>query len=122
MKTVDFPIWIAIFLPLLIVLWSDFENRRKERQRMVIKQKQRNRKGGIATMSDILKRFIGKDCLITTMNTTVTGVVEAVEDNWLIFRKPENGGSDNDMVNVDYVSRIREYPVKKNGKRKLIVG
>jgi hypothetical protein len=73
---------------------------------------------GKSIMNEAIKSFIGKDCVITTLNTTITGVVESIEDNWVSI-KPENGGSE--IVNIDHVSRIREYPLNKSGKKKLII-
>ena len=72
-------------------------------------------------MSAALKRFIGKDCIITTMNSSITGTVESLEDNWLSIRQKSNLGDEGNLVNVDYISQIREYPRNKKGKRKAIV-
>ena len=68
-------------------------------------------------MYEIVKNFIGKDCLIYTMNSQVAGTITEVADGWLCI---ENG-KDTDAVNVDYIVRIREYPKNKKGARKSIV-
>ena len=36
-------------------------------------------------------------------------------------KKKINTGTDTDIVNIDYIIRIREYPKKKNGKNKSII-
>lgn len=67
--------------------------------------------------NEVIKKFIGKDCIITTFQTQINGVIESIEDNWVILRV----GDKTEIVNIDYISRIREYPLKKNGKKKLII-
>ena len=115
----NFTLWLCCFLPLIIILWTEYERGRKEKQRQIIKLIQKNKQKGLGAMSETFERFIGKECVITTMNATITGVVGAIEDNWIIQRS--NGGeSSGDMVNVDYISRIREYPRNKSGKKKVI--
>ena len=73
-------------------------------------------------MSEIIKRFIGKDCIITTMNATIVAKIEAVEDNWIIVSSDKKGSGGTDVVNIEYISRITERPKNKNGKNKVFVG
>ena len=101
----DFPIWLCCFLPLFIVIWMEYENLRKEKQRRILGLIQKNRKRGLEIMSEAFKKFIGKECIITTMNSSVVGVVEETLDNWILIRK---GKGADDMINVDYIIRIQE--------------
>ena len=71
-------------------------------------------------MYEVISRFVGKEVIITTMNsetTSVNGVVTEVKDNWVIL-DTHNFGMD--AINIDYITRIREYPRKENGKKKTI--
>ena len=69
-------------------------------------------------MNEIIDQYIGKDCLIYTMNSSnVSGVVTAVKDGWVSV----DNGTDLDAVNLDYIVRIRVYPRDKKGKRKTFV-
>lgn len=113
-------IWIVCFLPLFIVLWTEHENTRKEKQRRVLQIIQKNKEKGTKQMYETCKKFIGKECVITTMNATILATVEAVEDKWLLLRAEGNAAGEGDMVNIDYVIRIRECPRNKKGKKKLI--
>ena len=70
-------------------------------------------------MSEQMQQFIGKECLIYTLNAQVTGTVEAVEGNWLAVRTADSAQAD--LINLDYISRIREYPRNKAGKKKSLV-
>ena len=67
-------------------------------------------------MYELLKRFIGKKCNISVMNssTGVLGTIIEVQDNWVII---DTDGTGTDAVNVDYITRITEWPVKDKKKK-----
>lgn len=69
-------------------------------------------------MYELAQKFIGKECLIYTFNSSqLTGVIKEVNEGGILL---ENG--DNlEAVNFDFIVRIREYPKKKNGKKKSVV-
>ena len=68
-------------------------------------------------MLELAKRFIEKECIIYTFNNQVVGIIKEIEGNALMIEK--NGVFE--AVNLDFVVRIREYPKKKNGKKKSVV-
>lgn len=71
-------------------------------------------------MYELISRFIGKEVIITTMNSetiSVNGTVTEVKDNWVVLDTKNYGM---DAINIDYITRIREYPRKENGKKKNI--
>jgi hypothetical protein len=102
-------IWI-ILVAVFLLLYND--ERQKKNRHILVKSKMSKE---IRTMSEIIKDFIGKECVISTMNTDVVGVIESVQENWVRTQTP--AGSQ--IVNIDYVSSIREYTRKKNGKKKM---
>ena len=69
-------------------------------------------------MYELAQKFIGKECLIYTFNSSqLTGVIKEVNEGAILI---ENG--DNlEAVNFAFIVRIREYPRKKNGKKKSVV-
>lgn len=69
-------------------------------------------------MYELAQKFIGKECLIYTFNSSqLTGVIKEVNEGAILI---ENG--DNlEAVNFDFIVRIREYPRKKNGKKKSVI-
>lgn len=70
-------------------------------------------------MNDLIKNYIGKDCVIYSSGlTTITGIIEEINENWISVRTAEGL----EVLNLDYVNRIKEYPLNKKGKKKLIVG
>jgi len=105
-------IWICCFLPIFLAIAIAWMQQRQEYEFRMLKL-WRKRKGK-TIMSESLKRFIGKECSITVMSlgATVTGVVEAVEDNWLVVRGKKTPDQP-EMVNVEFVSRICECKKKK---------
>lgn len=69
-------------------------------------------------MQELAKRFIGKDVLVNTVGSgAVDGILKEVIDNAVVLDKD---GKEN-IINLDYVIRLREYPTDKKGKRKSIV-
>lgn len=69
-------------------------------------------------MTELAKRFIDKECLIYTFNgSQINGTVKEVGDGAILV---ESNGTV-EAINIDFVMRIREYPKKKNGKKKSVV-
>ena len=68
-------------------------------------------------MNEVIKNFIVKECLIHTFQTQVSGVIESIENNWISIKTKGKI----EIINIDYISRIREYPRNKKGKKKSIV-
>ncbi|MBP1564154.1 MAG: hypothetical protein IJP18_03080 [Oscillospiraceae bacterium] len=69
-------------------------------------------------MNNVLERFIEKEVIISTMNdsiSTVYGIIKEVNEKWITIDTKNNGL---DMINIEYITRIREYPVNKKGKKK----
>lgn len=69
-------------------------------------------------MIELAKRMIGKECLVYTFNgTQLTGTVTEIDGNAILL----DNGKEQEIVNLDFVIRIREYPRKKDGKKKSVV-
>ena len=70
-------------------------------------------------MKELAKRFIDKECIITSFdgNHQYEGVIKEVTDGDILVEKDGKI----EALNLDFVIRIREYPRKKNGKKKTIV-
>ena len=69
-------------------------------------------------MLELAKNFIDKECIIYTFNNSSTqGTIKEISKNALLLET----GNTVEAVNLDFVVRIREYPRKKNGKKKSVV-
>lgn len=106
--------FIPIFLLLLIVITNQRNERDSAVKKLISKRKREDRK----EMTELAKRFIGKECLIYVLgNSQIAGVVKEVEDGAILV---ENQGN-TEAVNLDFIIRIREYPKNKNGKKKSVI-
>lgn len=105
-------VYIAIFLPLILLMLRQRQEREYVAQRIV------KRKGEGTDMKELAERFVGKECLIYTLGgTQITGVIKEVAGNAMLLES----GTTLETVNLDYVMRIREYPRNKKGKKKSVV-
>lgn len=71
-------------------------------------------------MSDVFNKYVGKDCVIYLSNSSSNIVecsVSSVFDNWLSIKTKDG----EEMINIDYIIRIKEHPVNKNGKKKSVI-
>jgi len=75
-------------------------------------------KGKKTQMVELAKKFINKECIIYTFNSQLEGVIiKEVTDGAVLVEKKGTI----EAVNLDFVTRIREYPRNKNGKKRSIV-
>lgn len=68
-------------------------------------------------MTELIKGYIGQECLIYTMNSQVVGVIQDAAEGWIAV----DNGKEIEAVNLDYVTRIRPYPRGKSGRKKSVV-
>lgn len=72
-------------------------------------------------MENFAKQFLNKLCLIymiTGSSSTVAGTIKEVQDGGMLVEDESNQML---VINLDYVTKIKEYPRKKNGKKKSLV-
>lgn len=92
----------------------------QQRQLTVNLHRIRKKKRGKSEMTELIQKYIGKECLIYTCmssSSLLKGVVLSCKDGWI---EVETDGQ-TDIVNCEYIIRIREYPKNKKGKRKSVV-
>ena len=70
-------------------------------------------------MKELAARFIGKECVISAYDGShqYTGIIKEVNDGAILVEKEGK----QEAINLDFVIRIREYPVGKNGKKKSVI-
>lgn len=107
-------VYLALFMLLFIVIYS---NQRNEKAAIRQIKRMKNKKER-AVMTELAKRFIGKECVISTFNSQVVGTIKEVTDGAVLIENNENP----EIINVDYIVKIKEYSRDKKGKKKLIVG
>ena len=110
-------ILLALFL-LVIIPWI-MRQRRLAAVRHILNQKKQNKEN--SEMKELAKRFIGEECIIYTItsnDSSVQGVIKEIDDGGMVIEKKTG---ELEIVNLDFVTRIREYPRKKNGRKKGVV-
>lgn len=114
-----------LIFPLLLVLLILTARKRKRRSigaHILLRQQGRdnqNRSEENEQMFELAKRFIGKDCIIYTYNDAqIIGTVKEVTEGAILV-EDKNGTPE--AINLTCVTRLREYPTNKNGKKKSVV-
>ena len=108
-------LWLIIFLVLFVI---PAQQARHIMQAKIARKNRIKRKKGVFTMNELIKNYIGKEVVIYTSSTGVTGTVTRTEDNWI---EVEDKNGNKQIVNADYISRIQEYPRNKKGKKKMVI-
>ena len=109
-------ILLALFL-LVIIPWI-MRQRRLAAVRHILNQKKQNKEN--SEMKELAKRLIGEECIIYTITSndgSVQGVIKEIDDGGMVIEKT----GELEIINLDFVTRIREYPRKKNGRKKGVV-
>lgn len=107
--------FVAMFLVVFAILQA-----RKRKIAAIISHRKNNKKEEMLKMKELAQKFIGKDCLVYTVTSDancVKGNITEVTDSGLLI---ENDGIFQ-AVNIEYVTRICEWPRKKNGKKKAVL-
>lgn len=114
-------LYLIFFILLFCIILPAFRRRRTMAALMITKRKRKKlTMEERIKMYEIIKRFIGKECIISMMTgetSQVQGTIKEVQENWVVI----DSGYGDDVVNIDYITRVREYPRNKNGKKKAIV-
>ncbi len=108
--------YIPIIIIWIIIFYVLFRNRRAVVAKQIIKKRKME---GNTEMKELAKRFIDKECLISSFdsNHQFEGVIKEVSDSAILVEK--NGTVE--AINLDFVIRIREFPKNKKGKKKSVV-
>lgn len=109
--------WIVVILIVILCV------RKRQRTAAVMRvvRNRRKRTEEKQAMKELAKQFIGKECMIYTVASfdgSIQGTIREVGDGGMLIEK--NSG-EMELINLDFVTRIREYPRKKNGKKKSVV-
>ena len=111
------------YLVIIAVLIIFFCFRRRRRTAVVawqiLNQRKQNKENVV--MKELAKQFIGEECIIYTITSnegSIQGVIKEIDDGGMVI---ERNSGEREIVNLDFVTRIRQYPRKKNGKKKDIV-
>ena len=108
---------ITYLLPIIIavVYLMIFMSSNKILTAYIDKRNIKRKRGLNQNMNELLQSFIEKDCIIYCVNnTSVDGIIKDVKENAVLIETREGL----QLINIDFITRVREYPKNKNGKRK----
>ena len=105
---------VAVII-IIMVLYIQWRNKQAIVYKMI--NDRRKNKGESDPMEELAKKFIGKECIVYTFNSQLEVIIKEVSDGAMLVEKKVTL----EAVNLDFVTRIREYPRNKNGKKKSIV-
>ena len=109
--------WLVV---ILMILWWIRKRRRTAAAVWQIQNRRKQNKE-ILVMKELARQFIGEECIIYTITSndgSVQGVIKEIDDGGMVI---ERNSGEREIINLDFVTRIREYPRKKNGKKKGVV-
>lgn len=67
-------------------------------------------------MLTLINQFIGKKCDIQTIEKSYTGIIESVEENWIVVQ--DVWYETKEIINLEYVTGIRLCKEKAKKSRK----
>lgn len=99
-------LWLCVFLP----------GMRRKRFNTIRRIRKKRMKKENSFMEELAKQFIGKECIIYVPDNsaTVVGTVKEVSPGAVLV---EDNSGGKQALNLDYITRIREYPRNKKGKK-----
>ena len=107
--------WIGTFLILVVILSAQHEEQDQIVRRIVT---QNENPEELQSMKALAQTLLDRDCIVYIYNNQLEGIIREVDDTALRLERKDGTM---EIVNLNYVVRIREYPKKKNGKKKDIV-
>ena len=109
--------YIAVLVLIFVVIIPWINQKKRLAVIKHIKNKKYNKENN--AMKELAKQFIGKECIIYTvtgLDQGIQGTVKEVSDGGIIVQKKDGI----EAVNLEYITRIREWPRNARGKKKQI--
>lgn len=104
--------YFVVFFIFIILFLIHRQEKQQILQRIIF-----DKKGKGAEMLTLAEKFIGKRCLFYTFNNQISGTVKQIGQSGILIE--EKG--EEQIINPDYIVRIREYPKNKKGKDKSVI-
>ena len=112
--------YIILFVLLFLVILPWIARQRKiAAVRHILNRKKQNKEN--LHMKELAKQLVGEECIIYTIassDASIQGVIKEIGDGGMVI---ERKSGEKEIINLDFVTRIRQYPRNKNGKKKSIV-
>lgn len=112
---------IYLWMVVILIIFLCIGKKRRTAAAVWQIQKRRKQNKEILIMKELAKQFINEECIIYTIASndgSIQGVIREIDDGGMMIER-ESG--EREIINLDFVTRIRQYPRKKNGKKKSVV-
>jgi len=95
--------WIAIYMPIFILFFVILPQQQII-QKSIIKKK-KNMRGFITMTNEVIKKYIGKNCRISTgsFGTNVVGKIIDVNENWIEIQTKKGI----EIINAEFIQSIK---------------
>lgn len=95
--------WIAIYMPIFIIFFIILPEQRHTQKLMIKKKK--NKKGAMIMTNTMLKKYIGKNCRISTgsFGTNVNGTIIDINENWIELETSKK----TELINTEFIQSIK---------------
>ncbi len=96
-------IWISVYLPLFLLFFIIFPQQREREKGVLVKLKKR--KGLITMTNELIKKYVGKTCKISTgsFGVNIVGKILYVNENWLEVETKKG----KELINADFIQNIK---------------
>lgn len=97
--------FIAIYMPLFIIFIIILPRQRAAEKAVLFRIRKRKGKGAIKMINELIKKYIGKSCQISTgnFNNSVKGKITDVNENWLELETKKG----KELVNAEFIQSIK---------------
>lgn len=112
MKNYYFLVFIAIFLIIISMIQE-----KKRKCAAIINHRKNHKNKEMFSMKELAQKFVGKECLVYTVasdSSLAKGVIKEITDSGLLI--DDNGNLQ--AINLEYITRIQEWPRNAKGKKK----
>lgn len=95
--------WVAIYMPLFIIFFIILPQQCAVQKAVLFKI--RKRKGVVEMINELIKKYIGKNCLISTgsFGANVKGKIIDVNENWLEVETKKG----KELINAEFIQSIK---------------
>ena len=95
--------WIAIYMPLFIIFLIILPQQRAAQQAVLLRI--RKRKGVVKMTNELIKKYIGKNCQISSgsFNNSIKGEIIDINENWLEVETKKG----KELINAEYIQSIK---------------
>lgn len=112
------PTTYSLIILWIIIFYMYYQKKKRKKTISALHMIRKKKKKENFIMIEFIHEFLEKECVIYTIDEkTITGTILSVSENSnaILINTPKNNKQ---IINLDYVSRIREYPINpKTGKK-----